>query len=41
MNRVWLITGANSGFGWDATGITFRAWHSRGDESVRTHLLSS
>jgi SnoaL-like domain len=27
--------------GWEAAGITFRAWHSRGDESVRTHLLSS
>lgn len=26
--------------GWRATGITFRAWHSRGDASVRTHLLS-
>jgi len=27
--------------GWEATGIAFHAWHSRGDESVRTHMLSS
>ena len=24
---------------WKATGITFRAWHSRGDAAVRTHAL--
>lgn len=30
-----------TGEGWKATGITFRAWHRRGDESVRTHVLTS
>jgi hypothetical protein len=24
--------------GWRAAGITFSAWHTRGDDSVRTHL---
>lgn len=27
--------------GWRASGITFHAWHSRGDDSVRAHTLSS
>ncbi|WP_216892925.1 nuclear transport factor 2 family protein [Nocardia alni] len=26
--------------GWKASGITFHAWHSRGADSVRTHVLS-
>jgi hypothetical protein len=25
--------------GWRATGLTFHAWHTRGDENVRTHAL--
>jgi hypothetical protein len=28
-----------AGADWQATGMTFRAWHTRGDESVRTHTL--
>jgi hypothetical protein len=27
--------------GWRATGISFFAWHTRGDDSVRTHLVTS
>jgi hypothetical protein len=27
--------------GWIATGLSFFAWHTRGDDSVRTHLLTS
>jgi hypothetical protein len=27
--------------GWRASGITFRAWHSRGDASIQAHRLSS
>jgi hypothetical protein len=27
------------GDGWRAEGLTFRAWHSRGDSAVRTHSL--
>jgi hypothetical protein len=27
--------------GWTATGLTFTAWHSRGEDAVRTHLLPS
>jgi hypothetical protein len=27
--------------GWRAAGISFFAWHTRGDDSVRTHLITS
>jgi hypothetical protein len=26
--------------GWRASGISFFAWHTRGDDSVRTHMLA-
>ena len=44
---MWEVWGAydiplrRDGAGWKATGITFNAWHRRGDDAVRTHLLSS
>jgi hypothetical protein len=44
---MWEVWGAyeiplrRTDVGWRASGITFRAWHSRGDDSVRTHTLSS
>jgi SnoaL-like domain len=44
---MWEVWGAydiplrRTGDGWKATGIAFHAWHSRGDASVRAHLLSS
>jgi hypothetical protein len=44
---MWEVWGAydislsRNDAGWRATGITFRAWHSRGDESVRVHVLHS
>lgn len=44
---MWEVWGAyeiplrRTGAGWRASGITFHAWHSRGDDSVRTHTLSS
>jgi hypothetical protein len=44
---MWEVWGAykiplrRSVAGWRASGITFRVWHSRGDDSVRTHMLSS
>jgi SnoaL-like domain len=43
---MWEVWGAydiplrRTEAGWKAAGIAFRAWHSRGDESVRTHVLS-
>lgn len=44
---MWEVRGSydiplrRAGDGWKATGIAFHAWHRRGDESVRTHVLSS
>lgn len=44
---MWEVWGAydiplrRDGAGWKATGLAFHAWHRRGDESVRTHVLSS
>jgi hypothetical protein len=43
---MWEVWGAydillhRTEAGWKATGMAFHAWHSRGDESVRTHVLS-
>ena len=43
---MWEVWGAydiplrRTEVGWKATGMAFHAWHSRGDESVRTHALS-
>jgi SnoaL-like domain len=43
---MWEVWGAyyiplrHTEAGWKATRIAFHAWHSRGDESVRTHMLS-
>ena len=37
-----VITNVQLVDGWPkATGMAFHAWHRRGDESVRTHVLSS
>jgi hypothetical protein len=44
---MWEVWGAyefplrRTDSGWRASGITFRAWHTRGDDSVRTHALPS
>lgn len=44
---MWEVWGAyeiplrRGDAGWRAAGITFRAWHTRGDDSVRTHTLPS
>ena len=43
---MWEVWGAydialrRTDVGWKAAGIAFHAWHSRGDDSVRTHVLS-
>jgi hypothetical protein len=43
---MWEVWGAydiplrRTEAGWRAAGISFHAWHSRGDGSVRTHTLS-
>jgi hypothetical protein len=42
---MWEVWGAydiplqRTDRGWRASGISFYAWHSRGDEAVRTHVL--
>jgi len=44
---MWEVWGAyeiplrRTPAGWKATGLAFFAWHTRGDDSVRTHLLTS
>jgi hypothetical protein len=44
---MWEVWGAyeiplrRTDAGWRASGITFHTWHSRGDDSVRAHTLSS
>jgi len=44
---MWEVWGAyevplrRTPAGWKAAGLTFFAWHTRGDDLVRTHLLSS
>jgi len=44
---MWEVWGAyeiplrRAGGRWRASGMTFRAWHSRGDEAVRAHTLAS
>ena len=43
---MWEVWGAydiplrRTDAGWRATGIAFHAWHSRGDDSIRTHVLT-
>jgi SnoaL-like domain len=43
---MWEVWGAyqiplrRTQSGWKATGLTFSAWHARGDASVRTHQLT-
>jgi SnoaL-like domain len=43
---MWEVWGAydipvrRTPAGWKATGLSFFAWHTRGDDAVRTHLLS-
>jgi len=42
---MWEVWGAyeipvrRTPSGWKATGLSFFAWHTRGDDAVRTHLL--
>ncbi|HZR50991.1 MAG TPA: nuclear transport factor 2 family protein [Streptosporangiaceae bacterium] len=42
---MWEVWGAyeiparRTPAGWKATGLSFFAWHTRGDDAVRTHLL--
>jgi hypothetical protein len=44
---MWEVWGAyeiqfrRDGGGWKATGFAFFAWHTRGDDAVRTHVLPS
>jgi hypothetical protein len=44
---MWEVWGAyefplrRSEAGWRASGITFHAWHSRGDAAIQAHRLSS
>ncbi len=44
---MWEVWGAyeiplrRTPAGWKATGLAFFAWHSRGDDSVRTHHLTT
>jgi hypothetical protein len=44
---MWEVWGAyeiplrRTSDGWKAAGLAFFAWHTRGDDSVRTHVLTS
>jgi len=43
---MWEVWGAydiplrRTETGWKAIGIAFHAWHSRGDDAIRTHVLA-